>query len=305
MSTPPTRCDFLARRCPPGDSTKTCPQARCLGTSHGIRVCSRSWQSTSARLPAWWLPPKRAGGVQPQRLFPDEVTPPMAEEVPVSEGVVLQTQGADGHAIAIAQPVAVVDASPLHPVDEAGLRHHLDAFFVGRQFELRHLTSAAGQRLNGQLGQVVGRDDTPGRYRLHVSVDGAAPIRVSACNLAPPGRAPRPAAPLSGEAATLVALGAVLAGYPPSYRGRADTLTRVGLLRVAVEAGRVPAPTRCGAYLVGHDATSFVQVIDHKRPCCSGDNECDLRRFDAGDHAALREWCITGTCAACQAVMFR
>ena len=45
------------------------------------------------------------------------------------------------------------------------------------------------------------------------------------------------------------------------------------------------------------EQSSWVQTISHMRPCCHGDNVCDLRRFDRSNFLSLKEWVITG--AAC------
>ena len=185
------------------------------------------------------------------------------------------------------------------------LRDHLDRMFVGREFVLHHLTSARGQQLNGQRARVVGRDNAPGKYRLHVSVDGAAPFRVLSTNLAPPGRRMRtPALASDDEPAVLQALRELLDAYSTA-QNRTDMRSRLEWLRSHVDAGRVPPPTRCGdAIRQSAEQSSWVQTISHMRPCCHGDNVCDLRRFDLNDVPSLKEWVVTGMCEACQAVIF-
>ena len=79
---------------------------------------------------------------------------------------------------------------------------------------------------------------------------------------------------------------------------RTDMRCRVGYVRSHVEAGLVPPPTRCGdAIREREEQSSWVQTISRMRPCCHGDNVCDLRRFDRSNFLSLKEWVITG--AAC------
>ena len=248
---------------------------------------------------------RRHADIQPRQLFPDEP----ALGTPVAQGVVTSIESADGTPIAVAQPIEVTEGSPLAPAEEQMLRSHLDRVFVGRVFVLRHLTSERGRQLNGRLARVVGRDVAPGKYRLHVSVDGGAPFRVLPTNLADPSRPTRaPAIATDDEAAVLRVLRGLLdAHYPVGQEPtlRTDMRARIGFLRSHVEAGRVPPPTRCGDG-VRRDAehSSWVQTLSHMRPCCHGDNVCDLRRFDLKDEASLKEWVVTGTCEACQAILF-
>jgi len=72
--------------------------------------------------------------------------------------------------------------------------------------------------------------------------------------------------------------------------------------RSHVEAWLVPPPTRCGdAIREREEQSSWVQTISHLRPCCHGDNVCDLRRFDRSNSLSLKEWVITG--AACSLLL--
>lgn len=251
---------------------------------------------------------RRPPEAQPRRLF-NEGTVGSAGGVtvgtPVAEGVVLQAESSDGAPIAMGRPVEVLEGSPLSPEEERMLRGHLDRMFVGREFVLHHLTSARGQQLNGRRARVVGRDSAPGKYRLHVRVDGAAPFRVLSTNLALPGRRTRTPAPASEDApAVLRALRGLLDAYPTGS-SRTDVRSRLEYLRSHVDVGRVPPPTRCGdAIRPSSEHSSWVQTISHMRPCCHGDNVCDLRRFDLNNVASLKEWVVTGMCEACQAVIF-
>ena len=52
------------------------------------------------------------------------------------------------------------------------------------------------------------------------------------------------------------------------------------------------------------EQSSWVKALSHLRPCCYGDDVCDLRRFDQNDVAGVKEWAISGLCEACQAVIF-
>ena len=248
---------------------------------------------------------RRPEGLEPRRLF-DDATPDAAVGRRVAEGLVLQAEGANGTSIAVGQPIEVVEGNALAPGEEQMLRQHLERF-VGRELIIRHLTSERGRQLNGRRARVVGRDTAPGRYRLHVSVDGGQPFRVLSTNLAFPNATTRTPATATDDApAVLRALHAVLAHYPPGgdYSMRSDMKARVEYLRTHVEAGRVPPPTRCGDAIQRSNHSGWVQTIKHLRPCCKGDNVCDLRRFDLNDEASLKEWVITGTCEACQAVLF-
>ena len=256
---------------------------------------------------------RRPPEAQPRRLFAEETHPQstdgsagVAVGTPVAEGVVLEAEANDGAPIAMGQPVEVLEGSPLAPEEERMLRDHLDRVFVGRELVLHHLTSARGQQLNGRRAQVVGRDTAPGKYRLHVSVDGAAPFRVLSTNLAPPGRRTRAPALASEDApAVLQALRGLIDAYP-TEPGRADMRARLTWLRSHVDAGRMPPPTRCGDAIRQSSElqSSWAQTISHMRPCCHGDNVCDLRRFDLGDVNSLKEWVVSGMCEACQAVIF-
>jgi len=249
----------------------------------------------------------RPADAQPRRLFADDAvgSTGVAVGTPVTEGVVLQAEGIDGESLAVAQPVEVVEGSPLTPAEERMLHQYLDRSFVGRDLVLHHLTSVRGQQLNGRRVRVVGRDTAPGRYRLHVSLDGGAPFRVMSTNLAHPGRPMRAPAPASDDAlAVLRALSNLLDEYPTDP-ARTDMRCRLEWLRSHVLAGRVPPSTRCGdAIHPSSEQSSWVQTVSHMRPCCYGDNVCDLRRFDLNDGASLKEWVVTGTCEACQAVLF-
>ncbi|EOD19874.1 hypothetical protein EMIHUDRAFT_444805 [Emiliania huxleyi CCMP1516] len=271
--------------------------------------------ATGARAPTASLAGRTT--VQPRRLFTG-APPPQADSPqagggtgvavgsPVAEGVVLQAEDSRGEPVAIAQPVEVVEGSPLRPGEERMIRQHLDTHFVGQELVLRHLTSTRGRHLNGQSARVVGRDREPGRYRLHVSVNGGEPFRVLSTNLAHPGRpvrAPRPAS--EDTEAVLRTLWALLAEYPAERSMRTDMRCRVGYVRSHVEAGLVPPPTRCGDEIrEREEQSSWVQTISHMRPCCHGDNVCDLRRFDRSNFLSLKEWVITGTCEVCQSVFF-
>jgi len=264
---------------------------------------------TSERAPA---AARRPTDAQPRRLFADETDEAAAAAAvgtPIAEGVVLQAEGANGASIPIAQAVQVVEGSPLAPTEERMLRQHLDRFFVGRELVLRHLTIARGQQLNGQRARVVGRDTAPGKYRLHVSVNGDPPFRVLSTNLAEPSsRAARAPAPTSNDpSAVLNCLCALLDRHYPACGDvsmRPDMRARVEWLRSHVAAGRLPPPLRCGDALRAAEGDSWVQTLSHMRPCCYGDNVCDLRRFGLNDEQGLKEWVVTGTCEACQEILF-
>ena len=73
--------------------------------------------------------------------------------------------------VAAAVPVAVAEANPLTPQEEQMVRQNLRSM-VGRDFIVRHLSSARGAELNGKRARVVGVDREPGRYRAHCQIEG-------------------------------------------------------------------------------------------------------------------------------------
>ena len=88
---------------------------------------------------------------------------------------------------------------------------------------------------------------------------------------------------------------------------------RFNYLKEHVSQGRVPPPVRCCDPLCPEEQLpDWIQAIVHMRPCCSGDNACDLTRFGEGLEVddkddkqlivRLKEWLVSGMCERCQIV---
>ena len=254
--------------------------------------------------------PREPDAAAARELFAEGV----AQGVPVGGGVpVVQGMPTD---VAAAVPVAVAEASPLTPQEEQMVRQNLRSM-VGRDFIVRHLSSARGAELNGKRARVVGVDREPGRYRAHCQIEGVAePMRLKLNNIsdvrddrydgyqALPERARR-----RRTEAVVGSIRDLLANeYTPQWQRsmgqRTDMIRRVEYLRLHAEAGRAPPPLLCGASVTQGEHSSWSQAINHMKPCCYGDNTADLRAMPVGDEDAIKEWVMSGYCGRCQEVVF-
>ena len=256
--------------------------------------------------------PREPDAAAARELFAEGV----AQGVPVGGGVpVVQGMPTD---VAAAVPVAVAEASPLTPQEEQMVRQNLRSM-VGREFIVRHLSSARGAELNGKRARVVGVDREPGRYRAHCQIEGVAePMRLKLNNIsdirddrydgyqALPERARR----RRTEAVVGSIRNLLETEYTPQWQRsmgqRTDMVRRVEYLRLHAEAGRAPPPLLCGASVTQGEHSSWSQAINHMKPCCYGDNTADLRAMPVGDGLSLliKEWVGSGLCGRCQAVIF-
>lgn len=257
--------------------------------------------------------PAAANAAAARELFAEGV----AQGVPVGGGVPV----VHGMPTDVATAVPVAEASPISPAEEAMVRENLRSM-VGREFIVRHLSSARGAELNGKRARVVGYDREPGRYRAHCQIEGVPePMRLKLSNIsdirdtryddfvAVPERARRRRAEeVIGSVRNLLET-----EYTSQWQrsmsqasgiGRTDMIGRVEYLRLHAEAGRAPPPLLCGASVTQGEHSSWSQAINHMKPCCYGDNTADLRAMPVGDKEAIKEWVMSGYCGRCQAVVF-
>ena len=186
---------------------------------------------------------------------------------------------------------------------------------MGRDFIVRHLSSARGAELNGKRARVVGVDREPGRYRAHCQIEGVAePMRLKLNNLsaaedtrydefvAVPERARR-----RRTEAVVTSIRSLLETEYTDIdvrRSRTDIVGRIEYMRLHATAGRAPPPLLCGASVTQGEHSSWSQTIGHLKPCCYGDNTADLRAMPVGDEDAIKEWVMSGYCGRCQEVVF-
>ena len=279
-----------------------------LGLAHAYALETGGTPQRAAPAPA---PAREADAADvSRRLFPEGAVKADSGQGASQSEKVSKTQKADEN-----------DVSVQWMRDE----HIKEYLLQKREWVIRHLTSEKGRALNGKTCTVVGRDKLPWpkACRMHVKIEGSSgeALKLHTWNLAKRNNTfrsanPSKAAPLP-QAKLLELLRGVVRHFESSddlkTSERVDEFNRFNYLKEHVSQGRIPPPVRCCDPLCPEDQLpDWIQAIVHMRPCCSGDNTCDLTRFGEGLEVddkddkqlivRLKEWVVSGMCERCQIV---